>query len=118
MLLLFGAIALVDIRYHKIPNIMLLPILIWSLLHLDPFITLIFMAISLSAYLFCGLGAGDVKLLSACASLMVNFDLSRYLFALTISALIQLSVESLIKRRWVERLPLAPSICVATIVNM
>jgi Flp pilus assembly protein protease CpaA len=60
-------IAIFDFMWHRIPNISLLILLIATLVSgsvtVLPLYALIALVVSLLAYRYCGLGAGDVKLL-------------------------------------------------------
>lgn len=120
-------IAWSDLRSHRIPNRALILLLFSSLLTHAASVDIAFdrllvaataLCIGIFLWRFCGLGMGDVKLISIMALLLIPATLHSYLFfatIFTISALIHLLAQALILRSFSQPLPLAPSIVLAYI---
>jgi Flp pilus assembly protein protease CpaA len=123
-----GWIALVDLRFHRIPNraLAVLILLSWILSNGRGFIwvdqilvAFILLIACISFWRFLNLGMGDVKLIFAMALLLIpaSFD-SYYLFTTLFSmiALLHLLAQALIFRSFSLPLPLAPSLVLAYIL--
>lgn len=118
-------IALVDLRFHRIPNRALAMLTLLSLIlsngssfiWVDQFLVAFTLLIAgIGFWRFLNLGMGDVKLIFIMALLLIpaTFD-SYYLFTTLFSmiALMHLLAQALIFRSFSLPLPLAPSLVLA-----
>lgn len=121
-------ISIIDSKFHRIPNVALAFLTPITFLH---FIvgegqwavqfqsTLIVFAIALFLWRFLGLGMGDVKLLVLLSLFLIPGQTQSFLLFLSyfsIASLIHLVGLRITARVWNSRIPLAPSISIATIL--
>jgi len=130
LLPIFGWIALVDVRTHRITNKSVLLLAIISLITLDTshsnlgsqaFASLVVLILTLVLALFCGLGMGDVKLIAVLALFVLPPHAASYqifIFSVSLSALIYALCISRGELRTLIQIPLAPAIMFGTIIAL
>ena len=106
------SVSLFDWKYQKIPNRLLVIILILAIPHLDFTLLFPFLIFYLSLYLCADMGAGDLKYGLLLSLIYSPLDFSSYLITLFLGLLL----TAVIKKRG-KSLPLAPAITVATLIN-
>ncbi len=123
-------ISLIDLKFHRIPNVALLLLAPLAAFHFiasktrwsDQFMpTIIFFLLLLILWYFFDLGMGDVKLLTLLSLLIIPGEKEAYLIFLSIfsvATLIHLAALKLTSPTWDSRIPLAPSISIATILML
>jgi len=113
-------IAIFDFMRHRIPNISLLILLIATLVTgsvtVLPLYALIALVVSLLAYRYCGLGAGDVKLLIIITLLMTPQDqIADFWFYVSLIGVSLLTLHFTITRSIKGNIALAPALCGAVL---
>lgn len=123
-------ISLIDLKFHRIPNVALLLLAPLAALHFiasktrwsDQFMpTIIFFLLLLILWYFFDLGMGDVKLLTLLSLFITPGEKEAYLIFLSIfsvATLIHLAALKFTSPTWDSRIPLAPSISIATILML
>lgn len=123
-------ISLIDLKFHRIPNVALLLLAPLAALHFiasktrwsDQFMpTIIFFLLLLILWYFFDLGMGDVKLLTLLSLFIIPGEKEAYLIFLSIfsvATLIHLMALKITSPTWDSRIPLAPSISIATILML
>lgn len=123
-------ISYIDLKLHRIPNVALLllaPLVglqfissrtRWS----DQFMpTIIIFLLLLILWFFFDLGMGDVKLLTLLSLLTITGEKEPYLIFLSffsVATSIHLAALKFTSSTWDSRIPLAPSISIATILML
>ena len=123
-------ISLIDLKFHRIPNVALLFLAPLTGLHFiasktrwsDQFVpTFILLLLLLILWHFFDLGMGDVKLLTLLSLYIIPGEKEAYLIFLSIfsvATLIHLAALKFDSPTWDSRIPLAPSISIATILML
>ena len=123
-------ISLIDLKFHRIPNVALLFLAPLTGLHFiasktrwsDQFVpTIILLLLLLILWHFFDLGMGDVKLLTLLSLFIIPGEFEAYLIFLSIfsvATLIHLMALKITSPTWDSRIPLAPSISIATILML
>lgn len=123
-------ISFVDLKFHRIPNVALLLLAPLAALHAiaskthwsAQFMpTVILFLLLLILWYFFDLGMGDVKLLTLLSLSIIPGEKEAYLIFLSIfsvATLIHLAALKFTSPTWNSRIPLAPSISIATILML
>ena len=123
-------IGFIDLKFHRIPNVALLFLTPLAGLHFitsksrwsDQFMpTIILFLLLLILWHFFDLGMGDVKLLTLLSLFIIPGEFEAYLIFLSIfsvATLIHLAALKITTPTWDSRIPLAPSISIATILML
>lgn len=123
-------IGFIDLKFHRIPNVALLFLAPLAGLHFiasktrwsDQFMpTIILFLLLLILWHFFDLGMGDVKLLTLLSLFIIPGEKEAYLIFLSIfsvATLIHLAALKFTSPTWDSRIPLAPSISIATILML
>ena len=120
-------ISIYDLKYHRIPNSILLAFTLTSLslqIYLSQItmtnlaLGFIFLIFSLALARVADMGSGDVKLLTVCALFIIpptRLEVSNFLLTFCVCVLIQLIIHFLCKKTVSGYLPIGPSILVSAI---
>ncbi len=122
MLTLFSlaTIAIFDLITHRIPNLLLLLLLISALLSGELSVHLLYgfvvCTLALGGYLFFGLGAGDVKLVSLIAFFLTpRNQIINYWFLVSMIGLVLIAIHFALSRTIKGNIALAPALCGAVL---
>ena len=130
VLAILGWIALTDARTHRIPNRILLILVIASVVTLDfedysvrnhVHISMVVIFIAIFLFYFCGLGMGDVKLLAVLSYFVLPPYIASYQIFLSVVTLTALAYSIIISRgdfRKSVQVPLAPAIFLGTLIAL
>ena len=113
-------IAIFDLITHRIPNLFLLLLLIAVPLSGELSIHIVYgfviCTLAVCAYLFLGLGAGDVKLVSLIAFFLTpKNQIINYWFFVSIIGLVLIAIHFALSRTIKGNIALAPALCGAVL---
>ena len=118
--LALATIAIVDLITHRIPNWLLLLLLLGlplsEKLSVNILYGLVVCALSVCAYLFFGLGAGDVKLVSLISFFLTpTSQIIHYWSFVAIIGLVLIAIHFTLSRTIKGNIALAPALCGAVL---